>query len=354
MIKLSVLFFLLSFVGFSQAKEDNSWSAVILQYHHVSDNTPFITSVSVELFKKHLSYLNDNGFNVLSIEKLVYSMKNKLPIPNKSIVITFDDAYSSIYTNAWPILKEYKYPFTVFVNTLPLESGYNNFINWKQINEMLSDQMTIANHSHKHTHFVEWTINQKKHIWQEKFIDDITRAENIIYKKTGKKSKLFAWPYGEASISLRTLLSSLGYTGFGQQSGPVGVASDLSKIPRFPMGGNYGLMHTFTEKIKTVPFEIKNNMELENYANNETPPVLVLDIAPGEFNPNQIVCYSQDKVLDMFWFNKEKTSLKAFSKLPIPIGRSRFNCTAPKLHSNQYYWFSHDWIRLDDNGKAVE
>ena len=81
---------------------------------------------------------------------------------NRKILFTVDDGLLSFYKNAWPILKEKKFPFILFVNTR--EVGAFNYMNWDQIKEIYnSENVEIGNHSHSHEYLVEESaeINQK-------------------------------------------------------------------------------------------------------------------------------------------------------------------------------------------------
>jgi hypothetical protein len=97
----------------------------ILLYHRVLDlqreknlySLPGII-VSVKMFDEHVKYLFKN-YNVISLENLVDSLKNNLPFPKKGVVITFDDGWRDNYSFAFPILKKYNLPATIF-----LTSGY--------------------------------------------------------------------------------------------------------------------------------------------------------------------------------------------------------------------------------------
>ena len=90
--------------------------AVILQYHHVSDSTPASTSISPKQFEVHLQYLKDNNFKVVVLSELIEGIKNQQTLPDKSVAITFDDAYIDVLTQAKPILDKFSFPYTIFVN----------------------------------------------------------------------------------------------------------------------------------------------------------------------------------------------------------------------------------------------
>ena len=102
-------------------------AAVILQYHHVSTAAPKATRVSPKLFAQHLAHIKEQGYHVVPLYKLTQSLENNLPLPDKTLAITFDDGYLSIYSEAFPLLKEYGYPFTIFLNTQPVEQNLPQF-----------------------------------------------------------------------------------------------------------------------------------------------------------------------------------------------------------------------------------
>jgi len=85
-------------------------ATVVLQYHHIDENTPKSTSLSPKLFEQHLDYLQDNDYRVLSMSEFISSLAEPEESRAKSVVITFDDGYQSIYKNAFPLLKERKLP----------------------------------------------------------------------------------------------------------------------------------------------------------------------------------------------------------------------------------------------------
>lgn len=111
-------------------------SAVVLLYHHVAEDTPPSTTISPADFEAHLRYLRDNAFNVIALDHAIDSLRSGQALPDKSVVITFDDGYSSIYEAAFPMLQAYDYPFTLFLSTGPIDDGLNNYMTWDQIRQM--------------------------------------------------------------------------------------------------------------------------------------------------------------------------------------------------------------------------
>ena len=83
----------------------------IIMYHYVRDlrnsRYPNINALDIELFKEQIVYLRKH-YNIISMEEVIHSVDNQVDLPNKSVLLTFDDAYSDHYTNVFPVLDKYK------------------------------------------------------------------------------------------------------------------------------------------------------------------------------------------------------------------------------------------------------
>ena len=343
---------LLSITSLSANAANNS--AVILQYHHVSNKTPAVTSVTPDTFKRHLDYLADHDFNVMPLAEVVAALDTRKPLPEKTVAITFDDAYLNIYTNAFPMLKEKGWPFTLFVATEPVDRNFNRFLSWEQINDMARYGATIANHTVSHDHSVERLPGETEQQWIERFKSDLEATEQRIKDKTGQSVKLFAWTYGETAPQLRQQLKTLGYVGFGQQSGAASELSDFTRLPRFPMAGAYG-QSDFALKVNSLALPVKKQTpDISIIDENNLQPELTIELAKGDYQKKQLNCYASGQgKINIEWLDQSRTRFKTRANSPLPEGRSRYNCTAPSNSGRQYYWFSHAWLRLTREGKAL-
>lgn len=330
-------------------------SAVILQYHHVSDTTPAITSVTPEVFREHIDYLSKNNFNIIPLTEATHALRNKQPLPEKAVVITFDDAYLNIYTDAFPMLKEKGWPFTIFVATAPVDKQYGQFLSWKQIQEMTQHGATIANHTISHDHSVERLPGENKAQWIQRFKDDIAAAETRIKEKTGQSVKHFAWTFGETTPELRQAIKEMGYIGVGQQSGAAGEHSDFTRLPRYPMAGSYG-GSDFAVKVNSLSLPvISATPDSSIITSDNLRPILSIELEKGDYQKKQLKCYASGQgEIKVTWLDDAMTRFTTQAKSPLPMGRSRYNCTAPSNSGRQYYWFSHAWLQLTDEGKALD
>jgi len=323
--------------------------AVILQYHHFSNTTPASTSVTPDQFDAHLDYLEQNGFTVWPLEKVVEYVANRKPLPDKTVAITVDDAYDSIYSAAWPRIKQRGWSMTVFVNTDAVDQGLRPYLNWNQIREMAKGGVTFANHSASHDHLIRRSVGESEWQWRERVEADIEKAQQRLNHELDTTPKLFVYPYGEYDAPLRQLVGDLGYIGFGQQSGPMGPLSDLRTLPRFPMAASYAKMGSFIEKIQTLPLPVTGQGAVDPLLPmNIEKPRLLLNLENGPYNQEQITCFITGQGRGKSHFENGVLTVQA--EKPLPVGRSRYNCTVRHQQKNRYYWYSQTWIKRKGDG----
>ncbi|WP_159931100.1 polysaccharide deacetylase family protein [Oceanicoccus sp. KOV_DT_Chl] len=321
-------------------------------YHHVAEDTPAITSIKPEHFKQQLAYLKAQGFKVWPLADIVAALQKNIAIPDKVIAITFDDSYQSVYDTAYPLLKSYNWPFTIFASTDSIDSAYNHQTSWQQLREMAANGATISNHSATHGHLLKRQDNESDAQWQQRVSNDITKAQKRIKQEIGTENFLFAYPYGENNQALRQLVKTLGYIGFGQQSGAVGEHSDPLNLPRFPFSGHYTDLEDFALKAHTLALPVIATTG-EDYllSNTQRQPKLQLTLADSFTRKDALQCFASNQgPIKLEWMNNNRVSITP--NKDIPVGRSRYNCTALFNSNNQparYYWYSHPWLRLGED-----
>ncbi|MEX0940951.1 MAG: polysaccharide deacetylase family protein, partial [Pseudomonadales bacterium] len=252
---------ILGFFACSKAPADKRFnpesSGVVLQYHHVDTDTPPITSITPEGFNAHMAWLEQQDFNVWPLDRLMDSIEKGEATPDKTVAITFDDAYISIYNTAFPVLRKYGFPFTIFVATEYVGTNDAQYLGWDELREMQAHQAIIASHTHSHTHLLRRLDGESQTQWLARMEREIVQAMALIEEHTGSTSNLFAYPYGEYDTAILGLVRRLGLIGFGQHSGAVGMQDAREALPRFPMGGIYSGFDAFKTKIETLPLPIE-------------------------------------------------------------------------------------------------
>ncbi|MEH6344011.1 MAG: polysaccharide deacetylase family protein [Bermanella sp.] len=338
------------FCSFTHANTLNQ--AIVLQYHHISNITPASTSVSPVKFIEHLNLINDMGFQVLPLTDVIKSINNSTQPTRKTLAISFDDGYLSIYQNAFPELKKRGLPFTIFISPNAIDNQHGNSLNWQQLKEMIEHGATIANHSLNHGHLLNLNKHETMTDWKNRIINNIESAQNRLVEKLAINHKLFAYPYGEFNQELINILKELNYTAFSQQSGPISSCSNLQALPRFSASGQYSELETLKIKIDSLAFDISEESPISQVHNlGEKAPLLELTIGAEDINKDQLQCFYLGERI-----NTEVTKIvnyliiKATSDTPLEEGRSRYNCTAPSLSQPSYYWYSMPFVSLKRTG----
>ena len=345
MSKRTLIMLLLLFNLFPLRQALAEFNAVVLTYHRVANERWPSTNVTLQQFTSHLRFLEQEKFNVWPLKKIIAHLDAQKPIPNKTVAITFDDAYLSVYENAYPELRSRGYPFTVFVATDALDNNYTSNMSWAQLRDMVKNGVDIGNHSATHEFLIMKKLGENSAEWEQRVRADIEKAQSRIDNELGIRPVLFAYPYGEYSLALKKIVEEFGLTAFGQQSGAIGLWSDRQALPRFPINERYSDIESFRDKVYSLALPMKKISPIDPIVTKNNPPIMKLKL----INKNivgSLNCFSGDgsqatvTVLNASVY--QVMSDKALSKR-----RGRYNCTAPSGQKGRFYWYSHLWIQTD-------
>ena len=205
----------------------------VLNYHKI-DTLYHALSLAPEEFEEQMKYLHDNGYQTISPDQLMGYLKYGRGLPEKPILITFDDGYLDNYTNAYPILKKYGYTATVFLVT-NLVGHDPRFMSWDQAREMQKDGFVLGSHTVSHQPLTKLS--------EEAVRQELAVSMAVLEKELGKKPKYFAYPTGAYSLKIEELVRDAGYKGaFTIRYGQVGLESDPFALERIPI---FRTTHTF-------------------------------------------------------------------------------------------------------------
>lgn len=348
-IKKTILTYLLALLGLAPLKALAADSFNILLYHHISSTMPRSTSVTAQEFEGHLKFLKDNGYTVVALADALEAVQGGTSLPDKAIVITFDDAWRNIYQQGFPLLKKYDYPFTVFVNTDPIDQKNRHAMTWDMLRELKEYGVTLANHTRDHAYLV-----RKPHYdeaWLTQTLANIDYAQKRLTQEVGEVPKWLAYPYGEYNDLLKNALKEKGYLAFGQQSGGVAGFSDWQALPRFPAAGIYSNLKSLKTKLASQPFPADysqfNNPVIRTDEGESVQPVLDVALTKAQRLGvrQQLSCFILGDRTAPTWQDKLNFTIKAAK--PMGKGRNRYNCTAPIWGQKNYYWLSHQWLVYD-------
>ncbi len=333
----------------------SSHAAVILQYHHVSDNTPPSTSISPKQFEVHLQYLKDNNFKVVPLSDLIEAIKQQQALPDKSVAITFDDAYVDVLTQAKPILDKFAFPYTIYVNPGIIKRNENNsaahYLSWIQLKALSDEGVIIANHGYEHDSMARITEGLTQTQWLTKQTELLLKAEAIIKDNTGQSWRYFAYPYGEYDVAVQAWAKKNDFVAFSQQSGAIDISTDLTSVPRFPASKPYDKISGLRDKLNSLAFNISlKGEQAETIFKHKEAKSITFDIETDDFYKSGLNCYISGLGKQKIRWHDDKSFSINFSK-DLPVGRVRANCTAASISKpGRYYWYSKPWFILKDDG----
>lgn len=276
-------FFILVFAapGFTaEADADNAAAegsgVTVLIYHRFGETKYPTTNIDVERFQEQLEYLKKNNYTVISLQKLVQLLHEGKKLPDRSVVITIDDGYRSVYDNAWPLLKEYGYPFTVFLYTKATEDNHWNYLNWDQVREMKAAGVDFQNHGFAHDHMGVRPAGMDMDAYRAWLRADLAVSTRIISEELHERPRFFSLPYGEYNKTLIEEVRSFGYEGvLLQDPGSVSSDTDPFAIPREPiLGTDWSTMDHFRMVLERVDLPVAGEIPA---------PGLLFSAAPERF-----------------------------------------------------------------------
>lgn len=321
--------------------------AVVLMYHHFGVEKHPSTNVRLAQFEAHLEHLETAGYQVWPLTRVVEHIRQHKPFPARVVAITVDDAYLSVYTEAFPRLQARGWPFTVFVATDGVDRSFQAYMNWDQMREMRQHGVTFANHTATHDYLVRRQEGETGEQWQMRMREDIERAQRRLKKELGSAPRLFAYPYGEYDTALANLVAEMGYVAFGQHSGPAGLSDDLRALPRFPMAESFAAIKDFRTKVASLAFPLEAVTPWDPVVASAQAPRMVVTLGESGARLGELACFfPAEGRVEVEWLNREQRQFAVQASTPLPRGRSRYNCTAPSHKQGRYYWYSHLWLRL--------
>ncbi len=182
----------------------DTFYAPILMYHHISDTLPAGPYViRTKVFENQMAWLKENNYEVITYSQFYEALTTKTLLPEKSVVISFDDNNKNQYQNALPILKKYDYKAIFFIPTAYVDKR-EGVMTWEMLKTLVGDDMEIGAHSSTHPNL---TVIPKAQLYDEELIG----SKKILEEKLGISVKFFAYPGGAKSQSVMKAVENTGY-----------------------------------------------------------------------------------------------------------------------------------------------
>ena len=189
---------------------NKSAAVIVLLYHRFEPKPRTDLEITPTEFDKEMQGIKDAGFTVIPMQDFIAWRHGEKNIPAKSCIITINDGFISGYDTAWPILKKYGYPFTMFIYIDYVNSGGKS-ISWDQLGEMRDAGVDIESHTYSHSHLTSpgFGVNATTKARVEKDIQTLGRdgwlhkeivdSKKVLEQQLGIKVNAFAYPYGTGS-----------------------------------------------------------------------------------------------------------------------------------------------------------
>ena len=307
--------------------------AAVLMYHRFGEDKYPSTNIRLDQFDAHLEKLANDNYTVLPLAKIIRHIQDGIELPDRTVAITIDDAYLSVFTEAWPRLKAKGFPFTVFVATDPLDDGNPNYMSWGQLRQLQANGVGIGSQTKTHPHMHQ--------ISRAEIDSELSSSNQRFLNELGLRPTLFAYPYGEYNLAVIERVKAAGFTAaFGQNSGITHGFDGFFELPRFAFSERYGSMDRLTLAIDGLPLKV-NQILPSDVVIITNPPALGFTLAQGIADNRQLRCFNSTYGK----LNVDRIGPRAEVRFPgaLPSGRARVNCTMPGPNG-RWRWFGKQFL----------
>jgi peptidoglycan/xylan/chitin deacetylase (PgdA/CDA1 family) len=244
----------------SKPAVDQNAQVVIFGYHRFVNTVKRPdTEITPQLFEQQMTELKNKNISVIPMQDFLAWRRGEKAIPAKSAIITFDDGWKSQYEVAWPILKKFNYPVTLFIYTEGIKPGHfsgGESMSWEMLAEMRDAGVDIQGHSATHSDLrrpydkiAKKKLNPQE--YEEWLNKELVGSKEMIEQKLGVKVNCFAVPYGFHNDHIRDICLKAGYeamfTVYGQ---PITMHTPLNSVGRYLMENNKP--KTFTDAVAAI------------------------------------------------------------------------------------------------------
>jgi peptidoglycan/xylan/chitin deacetylase (PgdA/CDA1 family) len=183
----------------------------ILCYHQFTRGEPaHRLELRARDFEAQLRYMRDEGFRFLSFAEVADIMRRGEPMPDRSVVLTIDDGYGSVYDIAWPLLKKYGAKATLFVYTDFVGGG--DAMTWDELRELDSSSLIeVESHGKSHTSLARTRDDNDMDIYRLRLAEELSGSESAFMAQLGHAPRFLSYPYGNSSREIATMLADAGY-----------------------------------------------------------------------------------------------------------------------------------------------
>lgn len=212
----------------------------VLTYHRIGRlpavRTPTSDALTVEprVFAAQMRWLAKHGFHAITDRRLLEALDLGTPLPNRPVLITFDDGYADVLANAAPVLLRLHWPATAFVITDRIGGSDPSFLTWRELRDLERDGFTIGSHT---VHHVNLTKLSPPQAWFE-----LSHSRLTLERHLGEPVHSFAYPYGGVDRAVVGEARTAGYAlAFTTRPGDAQSAEKRLLLHRYDIHRNVNL-----------------------------------------------------------------------------------------------------------------
>jgi biofilm PGA synthesis lipoprotein PgaB len=312
----------------------------VLSYHEIADPADALTpsyAVSPTNFLRQMDWLRNHGYHFIRIDDILASRAGKQPLPPKAVLVTFDDAYQSVYVHAWPVLKMFRIPAVVSVvgswldekETVDFDGKREPrryFITWEALSEMARTGLVeVGSHSWDlHRGILanpqgnvepsatnrRWLPEKGRHedeaSYRARIEADLARSVADIRRHTGKSPRMITWPYGRFNATTVAVAERLGFKlGLTLLDGENGPDTPLMELRRLIVDREMTLP-TFAQELGERERNVSDQDRPQSIAHVDLDAIYDPDPAQQERNLSHLLDRLQ-------WLNVNTVYLQAFA-----------------------------------------
>ncbi len=312
----------------------------ILSYHEIADKADALTpayAVTPTNFLRQMDWLRNHGYRFVSVDDLLASRAGRKPLPDKAVLVTFDDAYQSVYVHAWPVLEMFRIPAVVSVVGTWLEEKElvdvdgkqqprKTMISWEALREMMrSGLVEVGSHSWDLHRGIpanpqgnlqaaatsrRWLPDKRRYedepSYSRRIEADLSRSVSEIRRRTGKKPRVITWPYGRYNATSVAIAERLGFkVGLTLLDGANGPDTPLMALRRLIVEGDLTLP-AFAGELEEREGDVSDEDRPQSIAHVDLDAIFDPDPAQQERNLSHLL----DRLI---WLNVNTVYLQAFA-----------------------------------------
>jgi len=311
-------------------------SAPMITYHRVSLATTNDMTVTPQLFRRHMQFLRENKYSPITMDQWCAAVLDGKKLPEKPILITFDDAWKSQYKNAIPILNEYGYKATFYTYTAVV--GNKTTMTWKQLRALAEQGHNIGCHSATHSNLAKPFKSENRDMYKARLVRETFNAKRKIEENIGTEVKHFCYPYGYYDTEVILQLKKVGFvSGVTVNPCPNTLDTPLFKLGRFIIGPwvkEKGLKY----KLSMLPLNYQYAMPYDGESRS-SPTKSISIVLPNEngIHYTKFQMKWKWKKTNSFWDDGTRTLVHIFDR-PVKPGIYTVQAHAWDAKSNHYVY----------------